>query len=114
MKKRKMQLCNAVVIAGVMTALAAPAPAEIISTERTSGQAERDRVRDWLGREEAQKQMKALGLAPETAQARVNAMTDEEVRVLAGKVDTLAAGGALGTQEWLLIIIAILLLIIVL
>lgn len=113
MKKHDMRR-QSIVIAIVMAGLAAPAPAEIVSTDRAAGASERDRVRDWVQREEAQKQLKALGIAPETAQERVNAMTDEEVRVVAGKIDSLAAGGAFSTQEWLLIIIAILLIILIL
>ena len=113
MKKHRMRR-QAAVIAVVMASLAAPAPAEIVSTDRAAGQSERDRVRDWVQREEAQKQLKAMGLAPETAQQRVDAMTDEEVRVVADRIDSLAAGAAFSTQEWLLVIIAILLLIIIL
>lgn len=113
MKKHHLRR-QSIVIAIVMAVLAAPAPAEIVSTDRAAGASERDRVRDWVQREEAQKQLKAMGIAPDTAQQRVDAMTDEEVRVVAGKIDSLAAGGAFSTQEWLLIIIAILLLIIIL
>src|SRR5687768_8626082 len=87
MKKPEMKW-KAAVIAAVITALAAPAHAEMVSTDRAAGLSERDRVRDWVQREEAQKQLKAMGIAPETAQERVNAMTDEEVSVVAGKLDS--------------------------
>ena len=111
---KRVKSWKTLVVAGVMATLAAPAPAEIISTDRAAGQTERDRVMEFAGREDAQKRLQAMGVAPEAARDRINSMTDEEVRVVAGKMDTLAAGGALSTQEWLLIIIAILLLIIVL
>jgi hypothetical protein len=114
MKKHEMKGWKAPAVAVVMAALAAPAPAEMVSTDQAAGQSERDRVRDWVQREDAQKQLKAMGIAPETARERVDAMTDEEVRVVAGQIDSLAAGGAFSTQEWLLIIIAILLLIVIL
>jgi hypothetical protein len=107
-------LGKAAVVGGVLVSLAAPARAEIVGTDRLVSQTDRERVQDFLSRDDAEKQLNALGVAPETARQRVDAMTDEEVRVVAGKMDTLAAGGAFSTQEWLLIIIAILLLIVIL
>jgi hypothetical protein len=55
-----------------------------------------------------------MGIAPEEVQGRIDAMTDEEVRSLAGRLSAVPAGGDITTQEWLLIIIVILLVIIIL
>lgn len=102
------------VVGAVMVTLASPAQADLIPTDRATGHTDRDRVMELVDREDAQKRLQQLGVAPEAARDRINSMTDDEVRVVAAKMDTLAAGGALSTQEWLLVIIAILLLIIIL
>jgi hypothetical protein len=111
---RWRSLGKAAVVGGVLVTLAAPAPAEIVSTDRLVSQTDRERVRDFLSRDDAEKQLQALGVAPETARQRVDAMTDEEVRMVAGRMDTLAAGGALSTTDWLLIVLVVILLIIIL
>ena len=55
-----------------------------------------------------------MGIVPADVQGRIDAMTDEEVRSLAGRLNAVPAGGDITTQEWLLIIIVILLVIIIL
>ena len=58
----------------------------------------RTRVRSFLTREDVASQMQRLGVAPAEAAARVDAMSDEEVRSLSQRLDTLPAGGdAFGT-----------------
>ena len=76
--------------------------------------AERERVKSMLERAELASELEKLGVAPADARARVDAMTPQEVAQLAGRLDTLAAGGALSNQELLLIIILVLLLILIL
>jgi hypothetical protein len=93
--------------------LTAPyAHAGMIGTEAPD--AERRKVRELVARPELSEQLKQMGIAPEQVQGRIDAMTDEEVRSLAGRLQAVPAGGDLTTQEWLLIIIAILLVIIIL
>ena len=75
---------------------------------------ERERVRELVARPELAQQLQQMGIAPEEVQARIDAMTDEEVRSLAGRLNAVPAGGDLTTQEWLLIIIVVLLVIILL
>ena len=75
---------------------------------------ERQRVRELVARPELAQQLQEMGIAPEQVQARIDAMTDEEVRSLAGRLNAVPAGGDLTTQEWLLIIVVILLVIIIL
>ena len=75
---------------------------------------ERQRVKELVARPELAQQLQQMGIAPEEVQARLDAMTDEEVRSLAGRLNAVPAGGDLTTQEWLLIIIVILLVIILL
>ena len=76
--------------------------------------AERERVKSMLERPELATQLEKMGVSPADAKARVDAMTPEEVSQLAGRLDQLAAGGALSNQDLLLIIILLLVLIIIL
>lgn len=64
-------------------------------------QANRDKVRDFVSRTDVQKQFEALGLTASTAQDRVNAMTQEEVNRIAGKIDTLPAGASSNSGWWI-------------
>jgi hypothetical protein len=76
--------------------------------------AERDRVKSMLERPELAAELEKMGVPAADAKARVDAMTPQEVSQLAGRLDQLAAGGALSNQDLLLIIILLLLLIIIL
>ena len=64
-----------------------------------TAQANRDKVRDFVSRTDVVKQFEALGLTTTTAQERVNAMTQEEINSIAGKIDSLPAG-ALSNWGW--------------
>lgn len=90
----------------------APAVAEIISTEQVLPTSDRDRVRTFLDREGVEDRLKALGVPPEEARQRVDAMTPAEVQEVAGKLDTLPAGGAIDRTDLILILLLVLLIII--
>lgn len=95
---------------GLALTLAVPqAHAGMISPEDS----ERERVKSMLERPEVAQELQKMGIAPQEARARVDAMNDAEVRSLAGRLDALPAGGQLSNQTLLLIIIIILLIIIV-
>jgi len=79
-----------------------------------AGSPEREQVKELVQRPELARQLEQMGIAPEEIQGRIDAMTDEEVRSLAGRLNAVPAGGDITTQEWLLIIIVILLVIIIL
>jgi hypothetical protein len=74
---------------------------------------ERERVKAMLERPEVASELEKRGVAPAEARARVDAMTPQEVSQLAGRLDQLAAGGALSNQDLLLIILIVLLIIII-
>jgi hypothetical protein len=74
---------------------------------------ERERVKSMLERPEVAAELERLGVAAGEAKARVDAMTQEEVSQLAGRVDALAAGGA-SDRDLLLVILLVLLLILIL
>lgn len=74
------------------------AQAAIVSTESVinvtqDSQADRARVRAFLARAEVQAQMQAHGISPEEAVARVDALTDRQIALIAGELDRLPAGG---------------------
>ena len=74
---------------------------------------ERQHVKDLIARPEVAKKLESLGVLPQDAAARVDALTDDEVHALAARIDALPAGG-MSDQNWLLVIVAVLLIIIIL
>src|SRR5258708_15247178 len=71
---------------------------------------ERERVKALIERPEVAQQMEKMGIPAKEALARVDAMTDEEVRSLAGRLDALPAGGPISRQTPLLICLLLILL----
>lgn len=70
-----------------------PAYAGIVTTEQIHGGSERDRIRNFLEREDVRTQMHSLGVTADSAQSRVDALSDQEISELAGRLDELPAGG---------------------
>ncbi len=87
------------------------ASAGMVSTEDAIDSARiaetRTQLKALVQRPELAKELQALGANPTEAQARVDAMTDAEVRTLAGKLGVLPAGGALTNNELILILVLI-------
>lgn len=54
----------------------------------------RDRVMSFLKRQDVRDEMRKLGVDPDEAMARVNALSDSEIQRLAGRLDQLPAGGS--------------------
>lgn len=95
-------------------ALAMPqARAGMIATDAAQAGDERTRVRAMLARPELARGIERMGIAPQEAAARVDAMTEAEVSQLAGRLNALAAGGAVSDRDLLLIILLILLIVII-
>jgi hypothetical protein len=113
MKKIKVEFRKTLLVAGALAALAGPAAADMVGTDQVvQQQSDRDKVRAFLERKDAQKQMGDMGVSPELAKQRVDAMTDEEVRVVAAKIDSLPAGAALSQNDWIIVLLLILLVVI--
>ncbi|MGE0557588.1 MAG: PA2779 family protein [Burkholderiales bacterium] len=72
-----------------------PASAGIVTTDQITAGAERDRVRDFMAREDVRAQLESLGVDANSVRDRVDAMTDEEVGKLAGRIDRMPAGGGI-------------------
>ena len=83
---------------------------EVISQSTTSD--DRERVRNFLMREDVQEQLTLLGVDPEEAARRVAGLSDEEIEQIAGQLDELPAGeGALGAVIGAILVIFLVLLI---
>lgn len=76
------------------------ASATMVGTEQVVSQAQsqanRDKLLNLISRADVSRHMQTMGLSPENATARVNALTDEEVQQLSGKLDSLPAGASSG------------------
>ena len=71
------------------------AQAGMIGTDQivtAASQADRTTVLEFLGRAEVANQLQSLGLDAKSATDRVAAMTDAEVQMLAGKINSMPAG----------------------
>ena len=82
------------------------ANAALVGTEvaiaSTHELANRDKVMDLASREQVSNRLQALGLSASSAQERVDAMTQDEVNKLAGKIDTLPAGAMADGWWWVI------------
>jgi hypothetical protein len=85
------------------------AQAGMIGTEQVvqASQAERGTVLNFVSRSDVAGQLQAFGLDPATAKNRVAAMTDDEVRYLAGRIDTAPAGADVAGLLLLIVVIAV-------
>jgi hypothetical protein len=96
---RQMRRGVALVVAVAMLMISMPlgtAQAALVSTEqllaRSDPVAERARVMAFLERADVREQIVALGVDPNEAAARVQALSDGQVREIAGQLDQLPAG----------------------
>ena len=100
---------------GLAAALVMPqAHAGLITTDEARAPDERSRVKALIERPELAKALAKMGIAPQDAAARVDAMADPEVLQLAGRLDAALAGGQISNETLLLIIIIVILLVILL
>lgn len=99
MNSRFMRMTSRLLIASVLS-LGLPLQsvhAGLVGTDKvaasTQSQSERERIRSFLDREDVRKELQNQGIDANTAKARVNALTDEEVQKVAGRLDKMPAGG---------------------
>jgi uncharacterized protein DUF6627 len=73
------------------------ANAALVSTDQLANAARvrqgRDKLNSFLRRADVRSQLEQLGVDPTAAQWRADAMTDEEIEGVSGKLDQLPAGG---------------------
>ena len=89
----KRCIVQLLVVCTVGLGLPLPVSAGIVSTDQLSTSADRDHVKQFLDRNDVQAQLQARGVDADTAKARVDALTDDEVKTLASRIDQLPAGG---------------------
>jgi hypothetical protein len=96
---RQLRRGVALMVAVAMLVVSMPLPrvqAALVSTEQLlaagDGAAERARVLAFLQRADVREQIVALGVDPNEAAARVQALSDAQVREIAGQLDQLPAG----------------------
>jgi hypothetical protein len=96
--KIKRGVAAALIVSTASLGFYAPAQAQMVSTEEaqssTSAQAERDKVNQFLQRDDVRQALVGRGVTAEAAQERVRAMTDAEVAQLAERIDQAPAGGS--------------------
>jgi len=86
------------------------ATAGMIGTDQvvaSTSQVDRTTVLNFLSRSDVANKLQSLGIDPATANDRVAAMSDQEVQSLAGRINSMPAGGtSTGAAVLLIIIIA--------
>ena len=105
-------ICRFLVVSLIALAYSAQTQAAMIGVDEALAaqrQAERAKLQGFLARGDVQKQLAVLGVGPAAAAERANALTDDEVQQLAGRIDSLPAGADISTAALLLVLIAILL-----
>jgi hypothetical protein len=86
-------LARILIVCTMAIGMPLPASAEIVTTDRIQAMGDRDKVKDFFDRAEVRAQMEGMGVDRDAARARVDALTDQEVQNIAGRIDTLPAGG---------------------
>jgi len=110
MKKISIFIINLLAIS--LIALPFSATSGIISTETSVSShldySKKDKVKEFLNRNEVISKFQQLGLTSINAEDRVNAMTNEEIELVASKIDTLPSGGTyyyLTATGWIVVIL---------
>ena len=117
----RLRICRkfvAIAMATLMVTNVAPiglAQAKMVSTdqvlEQTDPDSDRDKVKNFLLREDVRDELVALGIDPKEAESRVASLSDEEIQQIAGRIDELPAGEGLGAVVGAILIILLVLLI---
>ena len=105
LRRLKGKICSLLVVSMFGMTVHMTANAGIVNTtdmiDAQQVQQERERIQDWMARDDVRDQLTAMGVDVNDAQARVDSMTDQEVLTMAAKMDQMPAGS--GTGEVLII-----------
>lgn len=102
------RIARVVIVCTIGSGMPAPSLAGIVTTYEVQADVKRDQVKSFLDRADVRAQMQTLGVNPQAALARVDALSDDEVASLAGRLDQLPAGGTDIVGALLLIFIVLL------
>lgn len=89
----KRCIARVLVVCTIGLGMPSSSMAGIVPTDQVYASVRRDQVKDFLDRAEVRAKMQALGVDPDAARARVDALGDDEVATLTGEIDRLPAGG---------------------
>jgi hypothetical protein len=107
-------ICRFLVVVMALVTPLQQVQASMVSTDQaqvtSQTQPERERIRAFLDREDVRARLQANGISANEAKDRVAALSDDEVKRIAGKLDSAPAGGDVGILGVLLTIFVILLL----
>lgn len=108
-KKLRRLIASLLIVSIAGLGFPLPAQAGMVGTDAvvSASSGERERIATFLQREDVRQQLQAQGVSQEDVKARVAALTDEEAAQLAGRIDSLPAGGILGLILLVFIILLI-------
>jgi len=106
----RRSVCRLLVVSTIVLPYSAPTQAAMIGTGQAIGsvEAQRRKVQGFVARADVQSQLAALGVEATAVSERVKVLTDDEVQQIAGRLDTLPAGGV-ATEVALAVILILLL-----
>jgi hypothetical protein len=109
----KRFICNLVILSSILMPYSAHTQAALIGTGQAIAnvEAQRGKVQGFVARADVQQQLASLGLSPASASERVNALTDDEVQQVAGKIDSLPVGADGGLVVTVLLVVLLVILI---
>jgi hypothetical protein len=97
------------ILAATLAAVAPIAQAEMVTTEHAVSsqqlQEGREKIRAFLERSEMRDRLQAMGVDGALAKTRVDALSDDEVMSLSQRIDALPAGGSLGNNDVIIILL---------
>ncbi|MBX3651042.1 MAG: PA2779 family protein [Burkholderiales bacterium] len=95
MNRFNRAIARLLVVCTFALGLPLPASADIVTTDQIYASSERERVRSFLEREDVRSQLQSFGVDANAAKARVDALSDQEIGELAGRIDELPAGAGI-------------------
>lgn len=105
-RQLKRMICSVLAISMLSMGLHGIAAAGIITTtdlvQAQHIQQEKERIQEWMAREDVRDQLVLMGVNVDEAKSRVDSMTDQEVQLMAAKMDEMPAGS--GVLEVLVIV----------
>lgn len=92
--------------------------AELVTTPEAASQesadTDRAKVQHFLEQATVKERLQAMGVDGIVAEQRVAALDQQEIHALAQRIDAMPAGGNITTNEWILIVLVAILLVIIL
>ena len=107
MKSTISRIISRILIASMLVLPFQSAQAGMIGVDQVNAvtaQTDRAGIARVIDRPEIASQLQSMGLDANAAKDRVAAMTDDEVRTLAGKIDSMPAGARVAPWNWVVII----------